>query len=164
MSNACRGRPMLLYAALMIAQSVGAAMIIFNGVPIYRRLIAGVGSTPAADPAALWMAGCAIVLIQSSHWVRKALSPTPALRRSAFGGHIMLFLSRISFIFATSLFSTVFFVRLEELDLSVWRMATLVGVLYSMFCFMTDLEDFGRALQHGQTAQSSTGSPPAPAA
>ena len=63
-----------------------------------------------------------------------------------FFGHVILFLSRLNFIFAAAVFSAVYLVRFNELEMSLWGFVLLSGVLFSMFCYTLELERLGRAL------------------
>ena len=61
-------------------------------------------------------------------------------------GHVILFLSRLNFIFAAAVFSAVYLVRFNELEISLWVFVLLSGVLFSIFCYTLELERLGRAL------------------
>lgn len=134
---------------LLAVQAAGAAIIIYNGVPIYRRLLARVPER-AADDRVVALAVVASLLGLCAHWVRRRTCPLPEFRRRELPGHLILFCSRLAFVFATALFSTIFFARFGELDASVLRVLVLLVVLYSMFCFTTEVEGLGRAMQDGE--------------
>ncbi len=55
-------------------------------------------------------------------------------------------LSRLNFIFASAVFSAVYLVRFNELEISLWRFVLLSTVLFSIFCYTLELERLGRAL------------------
>jgi hypothetical protein len=43
-------------------------------------------------------------------------------------------------------FSAVYLVRFNELEISLWRFVLLSSVLFSMFCYTLELERVARAL------------------
>jgi hypothetical protein len=47
------------------------------------------------------------------------------------------------------MFSVVFFVKFDELDIRLWKVVLLVAVLFSMFCYSSQLEWIGKALTVG---------------
>ena len=53
---------------------------------------------------------------------------------------------RLNFIFAGAVFSAVYLVRFNELDISVFGFVFLSTVLFSIFCYTLELERHGRAL------------------
>lgn len=137
------------YWSLLALQAASAGAIIYNGVPIYRRLLARVPER-AADDTAVLIAVVASGVGLAAHWTRRRFCPAPTLPRREFTGHLVLFSSRLAFVFATALFSTVFFARSADLDASALRIGVLLLVLYSMFSFSTEIESLGRALQEGR--------------
>lgn len=134
-----------IYPLLLAAQTAGATIVLANGIPIYRRLV---GDTTTPDPHAgiLWWAVAAVILIQSAYWLRVRLKP--ALPPGGFPvfGHLAQFAARLSFIFASSTFSVVFLARFEHLSLPPQRIAMILLLLFSMFCWTLELERLARAL------------------
>ena len=114
-----------------------------------RRLLARVPER-AADDTAVVIAVVASVAGIGACWVRRRLCPLPSLSARPVVGHVLLFCSRLAFVFATALFSTIFFARFAELDASALRVIVLLLFLYSMFCFSTEIESLGRAFQEGR--------------
>ena len=53
------------------------------------------------------------------------------------------------------MFSVVFFVKFDKLDIRPWKIVILVPVLFSMFCHSSQLEWIGKALTVGQGGQAS---------
>ena len=137
------------YWLLLAVQAASALAIMYNGVPVYRRLLARVPER-AADDTAVIIAIVASGVGLAAHWARRRFRPLPVFQRREFAGHIVLFCSRLAFAFATALFSTVFFSRFSDLDASPLRVGVLLLVLYSMFSFTTEIESLGRALQEGR--------------
>jgi hypothetical protein len=128
-----------LYCLLLLAQTAGLAIILWQGAPVYRRIVAG-SDRSNAEPRVLILATLAIGLIQGAYWLRRALIPSLTLSPNAFLGHVVLFGGRLSFIFGAALFTAVMYYRFPELEKSLPRAAVLVGVLFSMFCYSLELE------------------------
>ncbi|PYJ17719.1 MAG: hypothetical protein DME96_05065 [Verrucomicrobia bacterium] len=107
---------------LFTAESAGALIILWNGVPIHRRLLLG-HTTQQADPSVFVLGAVAVILIQSAYWIR----------------------------FIGGLFGVVFFTRFEQLEFSIWKVLFLMAVLFSLFCYMLDLDRLGKAFWEAQT-------------
>jgi hypothetical protein len=131
-------QPIWLYSLSPTMQTAGLAMIVWEGAPAYRRLLAD-ADRPAATPEGLLLGTAAVVLIQISYWLRVSLIPTLALPRNVFLSHITLFFGRLRFILGAALF-TVMYYRFPELEKSIPRLLVLIGVLFSMFCYSLELE------------------------
>jgi hypothetical protein len=132
-------QPIWLYSLSLTMQTAGLVMIVWEGAPIYRRLLAD-ADRPAATPEGLLLGTAAVVLIQISYWLRVSLIPTLALPRNVFLSHIALFFGRLSFILGAALFTVVMYYRFPELEKSIPRLLVLIGVLFSMFCYSLGLE------------------------
>src|SRR5271165_1736720 len=85
-------------------------------------------------------------IIQVCYWLDQYWFATLRLGYNPFLGHLILFLSRLNFIFAPAVFSAVYLVRFNELDISFWGLLILSIVLFSIFCYTLELERIGRAL------------------
>lgn len=133
------------YLALVAAQSAGAAIVLVNGVPIYRQI-----SLDAAHheprPGILWWAVTALVLMQGAYWSRIYLQPSMPGGRHLVVGHLAAFVARLSFIFSSSTFVVVFLVHFEQLSLPWHRIVMVLAILFSMFCYTLELERLARAL------------------
>ena len=77
------------------------------------------------------------------------------LPRRAVAAQAVQFLARLNFIYASAMFSVVFFVKFDELDIRLWKIVLLVAVLFSMFCYSSQLEWIGKALTVGRGGQAS---------
>ncbi|MCW5555709.1 MAG: hypothetical protein KIS67_26565 [Verrucomicrobiae bacterium] len=136
-----------MYLLLVAAQTVGAAIVLVNAVPIYRQMV-GDFSRHQPQPGILWWAVVAVVLMQAAYWLRVRLGlPLPAGGHVVIG-HLAAFVARLSFILASAMFTVIFFVRFEELPLSPQRILMVLALLFSMFCWTLELERLARAL-HG---------------
>src|SRR5712692_2954021 len=133
---------------LFSAESVGALIILWNGVPIHRRLLMG-HTTQQADPIVFVLCAIAVILIQGAYWIRLQCLPPLRLDRQLLLGHAIQFLGRLSFVFIGGMFGVVFFTRFEELEFSVWKVLFLLAVLFSLFCYTLDLDRLGKAFSDG---------------
>jgi hypothetical protein len=84
--------------------------------------------------------------LQNAGWLDQYWFATLRLGHNPLLGHLILFLSRLNFIFAAAVFSAVYLVRFNELDISLWGFVYLSTVLFSIFCYTLELERLGRAL------------------
>jgi hypothetical protein len=137
------------YLLLVALEASGATIILWHGLPLYRSLLS-VAGYQQADAGILVWALAAIVLIQASYWTSTfKVFPSLSVPRHVFAGHAVLFLARLNFVFVSSLFAVVVFSRPVDLEFVAWRAATLLAVLFSMFCFSLELERLGRRLLRG---------------
>src|SRR5438876_11051444 len=139
---------------LFTAESTGALMILWNGVPIHQRLLMG-HTAQQADPRIFVLGAVAVILIQSAYWIRLRCFPPLRFKRQLVLGHAIQFLGRLSFVFIGGMFSVVFFTRFQQLEFSVWKASVLLAVLFSMFCYALDLDRLGKAFSeaHAERAQ-----------
>jgi hypothetical protein len=81
------------------------------------------------------------------YWIRHRLRlPLPQLLRNALVGYIVLFVARMSFVLATSVFGFVFIVRRPEFQIPTSRYFAVIIGLFALFCYTQELEQLGRAL------------------
>jgi hypothetical protein len=79
-------------------------------------------------------------------WIQHRLRPPLPHLRNAFVGHVILFVARMSFVLATSVFGFVFIVRRPEFQIPTSRYFILIIGLFALFCYTQELEQLGRAL------------------
>jgi hypothetical protein len=135
---------------LFTAESMGALIIVWNGVPIHQRLLVG-STAQQAGPRVFVLGAVAVVLIQSAYWIRLRCLPPLRFKRQLVLGHAIQFLGRLSFVFIAGMFSVVFFTRFEELEFSIWKALLLMAVLFSLFCYTLDLDRIGKAFSEPVT-------------
>jgi hypothetical protein len=141
-----------LYLILLAIQTVGAAIVLDNGIPIYRQMMAGPDQVqPHAGP--LWWAIAAVALMQTGYWVREWLQPPLPGGGHVVIGHLAGFVARVSFIFASTMFTVVFFLRFDQLPLPPYRIVMILLLLFSLYCWSLELERLARAL-HGNENKS----------
>ncbi|MEQ1895257.1 MAG: hypothetical protein ABL998_22185 [Planctomycetota bacterium] len=132
------------YWSLFLAQTLAAVLLFSVGVPFYCHLATRAPGRVSGDTLAL-AAGCVLVL-QAGYWLGHRDFPGPALGGRPLFGHLVVFLGRLAFILASSLFSVVYLVRFDELDPPVGGIVVLPLVLFAIFCFARELERIGNAL------------------
>ena len=134
------------YPMLLALEVLGAIIILWHGVPIYRSLLQGT-LVKGADLTVMVWAIVGSLLIQTAYWIStlKVFSLL-SVPHHIFAGHVVLFFARLNFVFVGGLFSAVVIVRDADLEFVPWRAALLSGVLFSMFCFSIELERLGKLL------------------
>lgn len=141
----CESRPRV-YWVLLALQTVGAVIVLGNGVPFYRQLTIDFANHQP-HPGIIWWAVAAGVLMQIAYWLRVWLQPPLPTSGYVVLGHLTAFVARLSFILASSTFSVVFFLRFEQLSLPPHRVVLMLVVLFSLFCWSLELERLAKALQ-----------------
>jgi len=139
-----------LHFLLLLTETLGVAIVLWDGVPLYNQVVRDV-SSHQPQPGVLWWAVAAVVLIQGSYWLRARSQQPPPWSGHPVISLVILFIGRLAFVFVTSIFSFVFLLHYEELDVPLYRTVMLLMLLFSMFCWTLDLERFARAL--GKTAR-----------
>jgi hypothetical protein len=144
-----------LYLALVAAQTVGAAIILWDGMPIYREMMRDLtGHQPR--PGVLWWAWGGILLVLGAYALRMRLRPALPKSGHPVVGHVLHFAGRLSFVTVTSAFSLVFINHFGELNLPPHRMISLLVCLFAMFCWNVELERLAKALigREGEPAEA----------
>ena len=139
------GRQTSSYFLWFAVQTIGATILFWYAVPLFRQaLLNPVGHIPRLENL-VWSLS-AITLMQAGFWERRRLrSPLPQLR-NALVSYIVLFVARMSFVLATSIFGFAFIVRRPELFVPTSRYFVLIVGLFALFCYTQELEQLGRAL------------------
>ena len=107
------------------------------------------GKHPAAAEARsehLVWALSSIELMQVGYWISyRVHRPLPRFS-NALLGNVTLFVARMSFVFATSVFGFMFITQKPGFQIPAFRyVITLLG-LFALYCYIQELERFGRAL------------------
>ena len=82
--------------------------------------------------------------MQVSYWVSHRVGPPPPRFKNALLGHAILFLARMVFVLPTSIFGFVFVAHRPEFDIPVFKCLILLLGLFSLFCYVRELERLGR--------------------
>ena len=126
-------------------QTIGTFILYWNVVPWFRQLVADPTTYAPREETWLW-ALSAIVLIQFGYWVRYRVRPPLPRFRNVVLGHVVLFLSRMSFLLATTLFSFMFFTQHLTSAMPLARYILMLAGLFSLFCYMQELQRLGKSL------------------
>lgn len=133
------------YLLLLTMQTVGAYIFYRNGLPWYRDLLADPTAYEARPDTRIW-ALSAIALVQVGYWVCYRVRPPPPRFTNVVLGHFVLFLARMSFLLATTVFSFVFFAQKLASRMPISRYVLMSAGLFSLFCYMQELQRLGGRL------------------
>ena len=134
------------YFLLFAVQTIGAAILFWLVVPRFRQVLLDPGGHVARWENLVWLLS-AITLMQAGYWLRHRLRlQLPQLPLNSLVGYIVLFVARMSFVLATSVFGFVFIVRRPEFQIPTSRYFAVIIALFALFCYTQELEQLGRAL------------------
>jgi hypothetical protein len=126
-------------------QTLGASILFWYGVPLYRQVF----TEPAvfqADLRRLLWALPSITLMQLGYWISfRVRPPLPELVQPVLG-HVVLCVAEFGFVFVTSVFSLVFLMPEPGLSIPVGRYVVTILGMFSVFCYTLELARFGRRL------------------
>ena len=131
---------MATYLFAFAAEIIGIVLILWDGIPIFRHLLQFELVGSERDLTILIVA---TILVQFSYWRYLRYDPPFELPRQQFLAHIVLFISRLVFIFPSAIFSLVVYRYPNVSDVSITRLALMMAVLFSGFCFSRHLEKLG---------------------
>lgn len=135
------------YMSCLALEVAGMALILWDGLPIYRHLMTLEQVTTTTDIAIMWTA---VAAIQFSYWYMLRHEAPFRFPRQVFVAHVLLFVSRLSFVFASSLFALVVYRYSDALVFQPSRVLLFVAVLFSVFCFSRHLEAIGALMLKGR--------------
>ena len=151
-TNSASGRPSHTvgdasrYFFLFAMQTMGAAILFWYAVPLFRQVLLDPAGHVSRTKNLVWSLS-AITLMQAGYSIRHRLRlPLPQLFRNALVGYIVLFVARMAFVLATSVFGFVFIVRRPEFHIPTSRYFAVIIGLFALFCYTQELEQLGRAL------------------
>ena len=136
--------PRWRFPVLFGVQTIGAIFLFWDAVPVYREILADPAAHEAQPEHLVW-AVSSIVLMQAGYWISHRINPPLPQYTNALIGNVILFLARMSFVFATSVFGFMFITQKPGFYIPPFRyIVTLVG-LFSLYCYVQELERLGRA-------------------
>ena len=136
-----RTRDRVLFWCFLAAEGVGSQIILWKGIPIYRRLLSD-GAQGAGTSDFVW-AVVAVLLMQVGHWLAFRLRPRLQFRRNVVLGHVLNYIGELSLFFANALAVVILFDRMGELHLTVWKVIILMAILFAVCCYKHQLETLG---------------------
>ena len=87
----------VLFWCAIVAQVIGAQLIIWYGRPLYQRLVTGATNLGSAKDYALGFT--AILIMQVGYWFAYRLQPHLRFRRNVLVGHLVCCVGEVSFLF-----------------------------------------------------------------
>jgi len=137
--------PRWRFPVLFGVQTIGAIFLFWDAVPVYREILADPAAHEAQPEHLVW-AVSSIVLMQAGYWISHRINPPLPRYSNALIGNVILFLARMSFVFATSLFGFLFIRQEPGFHIPAFRYIVTLGGLFSLYCYVQELERLGRAL------------------
>jgi hypothetical protein len=128
------------YPLLFALQTAGAALLFWQVLPIYRQALANSNIYDSSTIVSL-VGG---VLIQFGYWINYRTRPPQPRLCNAVAGHILLFAARLTFLLPSAIFSFLFITK--ALQMPVARYLAIVFGLFSLFCYVRELERLGNRL------------------
>ena len=134
------------YVVCSLIEAAGMALVLWDGVPLFRHLIRLEQTGTGVDEKIM---AVAVVLILTPYWALLRHDPPFDLPRQQFLGHIFLLINRLVFIFASGVFSLVVYRYWDVFDPSFLKATLMMAVLFAVFCFSRHLERLGNLLNAG---------------
>lgn len=148
MSAMNSSRDKILFWCLIAVEAAGSQAILWNGIPIYRRLLSP--GTDGADSMNFLMATLMVIVMQVAHWVAFRLRPQLRFRRNVFLGYALVFMGELSMFFINALAVLILIDRGAELDFVLWKVLVLVALLFAIFTYKFQLSKLGDSIIEGQ--------------
>jgi len=139
------------YAVVLAFQVIAAIVFVWSELPAFRQLAINPGRQITETPLDDIETVVALLAMQSAYWYRQVRIPTPSFASNMVLNPVLLFISRLCFIFGAAVFSLVVFRHLPELGsdfdlLMTARRGLLLTVsLFALFCVSLELERLGNA-------------------
>ena len=140
LAQSARGR--WSYFALFGIQTIGAVVLCWTGLLLYRQVLADPSHEPEAWPIVGSLSS--IALMQIAYWVSYRVRPPLPQLQNALLGHAILFLARMVYVLPTAVFGFVFVAQRPEFQIPVFRCLILLLGLFALFCYVRELERLGR--------------------
>ena len=119
------------YLALFGAQTIGAFVLLWTGLRLYREVLAD----PTSHELHPWRfvnSLSSIALMQGSYWVSYRVRPPLPQFQNALLGHAILFLARLGFVLPTSIFGFLFVAQRPEFEIPVYQYLIILLGLFSI--------------------------------
>lgn len=142
-----------LYMLLLLAQSATTFFLFWLVFPIFYNVINNLGKEQEVGISTQVAIVTFTGMQHLFYWTRLRWVDVAAPLHSIFVGHILVFASRLNFLFGGVFFSTIFFRHLPELASlppfgQALIKATMIGaVLFGLFCYSLELERLGKAIE-----------------
>jgi hypothetical protein len=147
-------RDKMLFWCLIAAEAAGSQAILWNGIPIYRRLL--LPGTAGAGSRDFVLAIIAVIVMQVAHWAAFRLRLRLRFRRNVFVGHVLVFIGELSLFFINALAVVILFDRGAELDFVLWKILLLVAILFAICTYKYQLGKLGESIIEGPSHAAGT--------
>ena len=134
-------RDRLLFWCLLAVQAAGSQAIIWEGVPIYRRLQSPGGNGATIAEFAVVIA--VIVVMQLAHWPALRLKQRLRFRRNPLLGHILVWIGEISLFFTAAISTLIVFDRLTEQGVNIWKALVLAALIFTVGSYKYQILSLG---------------------
>ncbi len=128
------------YWLLLALQTVGTALLYWEGVPIYRNTMSHPGAYEA-ETTVTALGACA--LIQVAYWIGYRTHPALPRFRNVLLGHALIFFSKMILVFPSAVVSLLFVAKDFAVQIPPSRYAFMIFALFSLFCYAFELERMG---------------------
>lgn len=149
-------RDKILFWCLIVTEAAGSQVIMWSGLPIYRRLL--LPGTEGASSSNFALAAIVVIVMQVAHWFAFRLRPRVRFRRNVFLGYVLVFIGELSMFFVSALAVLILFDRGAEFDFVLWKVILLAAILFAIFAYKYQLSKLGDSIIEGQPDTASEGS------
>ena len=146
----------ILFWCLILAEAAGSQAIMWNGLPIYRRLLSP--GTEGASSKDFVLTTIVVILMQVAHWFAFRLRPGLRFQRNVVLGHVLVFIGELSLFFVSALAVVILFDRGAELDFVLWKIVLLLATLFAICTYKYQLAQVGDSMIAGQPDDAANGS------
>ena len=121
-------RDQILFWSLLAAQTAGSQVIIWIGIPIYRRLKLPIEQGATTMEFAKLAAAVALMLV--SHWLSLPVRRRMQFRRNVLFGHVLVWIGELSIFFVATVVALILFERFGKFLL--WKLFVLSGITFAV--------------------------------
>ena len=142
----------IVYWVLFGVESAGMLYILWMVLPFYRKLVSGPGGYRPGAPLVLPVLTVTLAM-QLSYWTKREMRPPVRRGSNTVGGHLLLFVARLSFIFAGANLSLFLFRRSADTTTSPVGILVLFFSSFAQFCYVRELEALARIVEGGSAGE-----------
>ncbi|WP_085028717.1 hypothetical protein [Ensifer aridi] len=143
----------IIYLMLLLAQSASTFLLFWLVFPIFYNVVTNLGKEQNVALSTQFAIVVVTVMLHLLYWSRIRWVYVAAPFHNIVVAHLLVFASRLNFLFGGVFFSTIFFRHLPELASlppfgQALIKAILIGaVLFGLFCYSLELERLGKAIE-----------------
>jgi hypothetical protein len=137
----------------IVAQVAGAQIVIWDGRPLYEKLVTG--ATKVGSPRDYALGLAAIVLMQAGYWFAYRRQPRLRFARHALIGHLLACAGAMSFLFVAALGTVILLDHWEEWSFVLWKACMLVAMMFAFYCYKRQLVGLGESMSDAVTPEGS---------